>query len=69
MPEIVMDSVNITQLGITGVTLGKYPHIVLENGEIFSMGSTLPNGSVLMNIDETGVVLSTVHGEIKYPFF
>ncbi len=69
MPEVVMDSVNITQLGITGVTLGKYPHIVLENGEKFSQGSTLPNGSVLQAIDQDGVVLSTIHGEIRYPFF
>ncbi len=66
-PELVMDNVNITQLGIAGISQGRMAHIVLENGEKYVVGSVLPNGSVLSRVDDDGLVLSTVSGEIKYP--
>jgi hypothetical protein len=66
-PELVMDNVNITQLGIAGISQGRMAHIVLENGEKYVVGAVLPNGSVLTRVDDDGLVLSTVNGEIKYP--
>lgn len=66
-PALKMDNVNITQLGITGISQGKTAHIVLENGEKYVVGSVLPNGSVLTRVDDDGLVMSTAKGEIKYP--
>ena len=66
-PELIMDNVNITQLGIAGISQGRMAHIVLENGEKYVVGSVLPNGSVLTRVDDDGLVLSTAKGEIKYP--
>lgn len=66
-PELVMDNVNITQLGIAGISQGKMAHIILSNGEKYIVGSVLPNGSVLTRVDDDGLVLSTAKGEIKYP--
>jgi Inner membrane component of T3SS, periplasmic domain len=66
-PELIMDNVNITQLGIAGISQGKMAHIILANGEKYIVGSVLPNGSVLTRVDDDGLVLSTAKGEIKYP--